>query len=648
MKKFITIFIVFVVWCSIWSAPLLFSGDYYYLPEKDDGYIITDYDVEIVVGEDKVFHISEKITANFLETSHGITRYLPVFQEVSYLDENGNLISKNYKNQITNFKYDRVNSSASTSLIEREKSGGYIFYRMGQNNYITGTKTYAFEYDFYVGDDRIADKDLFYFNIIGTGWDTSISNVDFSIIFEDEISSEDFQFYLGEYGSTSPDSRLSYSISENKITGNAKNLNYGEAITVYNEFEEGYFKIDRSYVWDIVILVLALAIIGGIILYFVKKRRKTPIVEVVEFSAPDGLTPTEVGYINDGKLTGDEISALVVYWASKGYLKLKQEKDDVVRITKIKDLPINAKQHEKLFFEGLFKNRNEVLSDNLTFKDASVGYKIKTSIKEESKHLFDSSADKYFNIIIFSVLAVFGCLVLKNYFQAHYVGLKLLAGIAFVVLIGVGLWLYRSTIKNKPKLSSKKYFWLWLLSLILIFGAAIGLMFFIEPYSDAFGARFYLISLLILCVIVYPKIETYTEEGKKVLGKIWGLKRYIEVAEKDRIEMLAKENPEIFFEILPYAYVLGVSEKYMKKFEDVEILQPSWYECDTFTTLYFMHRMNRSMAFMAIAIRNNMINHNVSKVVSTVSKFSGGGGGGSSHGGGFSGGGSGGGGGGRW
>lgn len=652
MKKIISFAIIFVVWCVFWAAPLLFNGNnIQYLPEPDYGYTIEDYDVDIVVLEDKTMKITEKITANFEELSHGISRYLPLAQTVSYFDENGKQVSISYRNQISNFKYDSSSSSSRTKLVDTDEEYGYMFYYMGQSGYILGKQTYCFSYDFRIGDDRIADMDLFYFNIIGTGWDTSIANVDFSVTFPTEIDSTGFKFYVGQYGEDfeSGDERLTYSFGSNSVSGTVTNLIYGEALTVYNEFEDGYFAIEKSYVMDIVLLVFSAIVLLVALIIFLKKRKKDPIVEVVEFSAPEGLTPTEVGYINDGKLTGDEISALVVYWASRGYVKLKQLQNGNVTITKLKDLPQTAKEHEKLFFNSLFYGCNEVTSNNLNLTDMGLGYNIKKSVQESTKHYFDKSVDWLYILIAILTIGVFCFAVYKDYYQACVGGIRLLGEIIAVIALGLGLLILPSCIKQKEKITKKKFTIFFALNLILILGGLITLMFLIEPYSDSFGSRFYTSILLLSCILVCFNLERYTAEGRAILGKIRGLKNYILVAEKDRIEVVAKETPDLFFDILPYAYVLGVSDEFMKKFEDVVIIQPEWYECDSFTTAYFAYHMFSGLNIMATTLRNTMINHKVVKTLSTISSISGGGGRSSGGGGGgFSGGGSGGGGGGRW
>ena len=48
------------------------------------------------------------------------------------------------------------------------------------------------------------------------------------------------------------------------------------------------------------------------------------------------------------------------------------------------------------------------------------------------------------------------------------------------------------------------------------------------------------------------------------------------------------ENPTYFYDILPYTYVLGISDKWIKKFNSITLKSPNWYDgvssfsCDTF------------------------------------------------------------------
>ena len=72
-----------------------------------------------------------------------------------------------------------------------------------------------------------------------------------------------------------------------------------------------------------------------------------------------------------------------------------------------------------------------------------------------------------------------------------------------------------------------------------------------------------------------PKRTTF---GTRIYGKIKGFKNFLETAEKEKLEELVNQNPTYFYDILPYTYVLGISDKWMKKFETISITKPTWYD----------------------------------------------------------------------
>ena len=66
----------------------------------------------------------------------------------------------------------------------------------------------------------------------------------------------------------------------------------------------------------------------------------------------------------------------------------------------------------------------------------------------------------------------------------------------------------------------------------------------------------------LITFILCPLVEYRNADGKRMLGQdCLGLKKYIELAEKDQMEKLVKDNPELYYHVLPYAYVLGVSDE---------------------------------------------------------------------------------------
>ena len=128
--------------------------------------------------------------------------------------------------------------------------------------------------------------------------------------------------------------------------------------------------------------------------------------------------------------------------------------------------------------------------------------------------------------------------------------------------------------------------------------------------------------------------------GHELKQKINGFKIFLETAEKEKLETLVESDPSYFYDILPFAYVLGVSDKWIKNFEGITLERSHWYCGNTFspmTMYYLMHNQMPNVTRSMISIPQSSSGSGLS-----------GGGGLSSGGGGFSGGGFGGGGGGSW
>ncbi len=70
-----------------------------------------------------------------------------------------------------------------------------------------------------------------------------------------------------------------------------------------------------------------------------------------------------------------------------------------------------------------------------------------------------------------------------------------------------------------------------------------------------------------------------TPEGNRIYGQILGFRNFIEKAELDRLKMFVAEDPAYYYHILPYAYVLGLSDAWIANFERLHMPPetPVWY-----------------------------------------------------------------------
>ena len=145
--------------------------------------------------------------------------------------------------------------------------------------------------------------------------------------------------------------------------------------------------------------------------------------------------------------------------------------------------------------------------------------------------------------------------------------------------------------------------------------------------------------LALIALFIYGYlIKRPTEEKLKLQSEIEGFKMYLEMAEKDRMNLLnpPDRTPEHFEAMLPYAFALGVEHKWSSLFETIlsaAAYQPNWSNNrHIYVSNHFATDFSRSMT----------------QTATPPSDSNSGGFGGGSGGGGFSGGGGGGGGVGGW
>ena len=158
------------------------------------------------------------------------------------------------------------------------------------------------------------------------------------------------------------------------------------------------------------------------------------------------------------------------------------------------------------------------------------------------------------------------------------------------------------------------------------------------------GATPFVIAMIvvsILTMIFFLLImKRPTIRGRELLDEMLGFKDFLEIAEKDELNLRnpPQKTPELFEMMLPYALALGVEQQWSEKFADVlaairdpdgGAYRPSWYN----------GHWNTSSLSKATNSLSSGLSSAVSSAASPPGSSSGGGGGGSSGGGGGGGGG---------
>lgn len=586
---------------------------------------ITDYEVYIKVHEDGLLEIDEQYEMYFYSSAHGFYRNIPVRYEMDWGDQG----RKTYY-----FPVSDVKVYGDPYEVDKESEGVQI--KIGDpDRYVNGNKTYHLSYKMQMRDLMI-DQDYFYFNLIG-GFDCTIEKIHFTIEMPKSFNEDALKFY-GETDTI-------YSKSGNTISGTILNpLSNYDNLTIYLPLGKNYFEFQpiADYSWAIYMLSGVLLLVS-FILYLKFGKRTAPVV-TVEFEAPRGLGSAGVGYVIDGVVNNEDVISLIIEFANKGYLKIVDHKDsDQMKLIKVKEIDDSLTGYEKSFFLSLFTSGDEVTLKQL--KDRHFGDQIQNTKEMISNH-FHLKKNRVFSgaslavqilLMIFSGFCAAG-LAFAAYYQV--VGMAEVAIFPFLIIwpllsISTLIWIFIA--RQKHAYSTGKKIMIMILACIC----------HLVPFFIAFVyLRNNLISYVVALVYTICMIFMIATSGKRTavgnkwLGQILGLKKFILEAEKDRLEMLVHDDPSYFYSILPYAYVLGISDTWSKKFESINIQSPDWYvgaNGDVFSTIMWMHYFNSTMHTL-----NSTLPSSITPPKSGSGGFSSGGGGG------FSGGGFGGGGGGSW
>ncbi len=582
-------------------------------------YVIDKYDVNIKVNEDNTFDITETITAYFNDPKHGIFRTIPLTNKITRL--NGSKSTNRAK--ITKLS---VNNKYKVS----RENGNYKIQIGDANRSLTGEQTYIIKYTYNLGKDKIKDYDELYYNIIGSEWDTAIGNITFTITMPKDFDSSKLGFSSGSTGSTD-NTDIEYSASNNVITGKYTSiLGKNEALTVRCELQDGYFSKAKDTIEPVLYIEFIIPLLFLLISFYLwcKFGRDDKVIETVEFYPPEGFNSLEIGFLYKGYANNKDVTSLLVYLANKGYIKITEiEKKSLFskykdfKITKLKEYDGNN-INESLFLHGLFFRKDftiftslpestdksspsEVTSFDLYDSFYITMDKILSNIntKENKNTIYEESASSKKKLIILMMLATYFLITIPpiilfgqdqiNVFSiflpiiAFYFSLKMIFGDTegFTITKHFGSKILSIT--------------LVIISVVLFGGIPWCLMVLPSLLYDISYLVVYIVGLICIigmsiCLKYLPKRTKY---GNEILGKLQGFKNFLETAERDKLEALVEENSTYFYDILPYTYVLDVSDKWIKKFESISIMAPTWYDgTSNFDIVTFSSFINDTMS----------------------------------------------------
>lgn len=611
------------------------------IPLFGQNFIINEYDFKGHLSKDNVMTVTEKISVDFTNPSHGIYREIPKFFEAKrYVNNKAKLLK--YITKVTDF-------SVKEEPYTTENSSDYFTAIIGSKNIVlTGQKSYIIKYKYHIPDDRVKESDFIFYSVLGPDWASPIHNFNFEISLEKDLPQEtDITVYSGPLGAKDNNANVKIQYNNNTISGRAKNLSPKTAVTIFANLPENYFEnpYKRKIILPYVLAILSA--LANIILIFSKlfTLHKKP-VKTVEFYPPKGIDSADVGFIIDNSAQDKDLLSLIPLWAHQGYITIQEVltpkgKFDHLNLEKVKDLPQDASLASKTLFKALFEKSSIREFKNLDLSFGTSFDAAKALLKDKftgDKKLYKGSGTAIIKILLLSILtgaffAVSGTISPgMNIPVGFFISFMLL----FFGIIRVNS-AYTKNFKGKSLIAPSIIFFIittGILSLLIytcISNTEIPLVLLIAVPA------FTLFSLIFSSSLI-----SMTDYNLELTGKLLGLKEFIKVAELQKLEMLIEKDPAYFYNILPYAIVFGLTDKWIKNFKNISIPKPNWYKTNN-THLFNIIYLNRALnAGISAPLSKVRAAQNASKAASHAAASS------SHAGGGFSGGGGGGGGGGSW
>ena len=542
-------------------------------------------------------------------------------------------------------KYDilsvKMNGLTTNYHTETEDENLKI-YVGSENNFLTPGVEYEYEIK-YKTENQIGffkNYDELYWNVTGNDWDFKIDSVSATVNLPVKAKIIQNSCYTGTYGSS--ENNCSSSINANSITWKAKNLSYHEGLTVAVGFNKGIVKMPPppSFFEKFGLFLALFLIILGFAYFLYNSWVKygiDPVKPTVypQFNVPNNLSPASLAYLKNEYIDQNYITASIVNLAVKGFIKIKEAKEeqffgykDIYIIQKLKGTNNPLPTEEIKIMNGFFKGKDEIQIDGEYDENiASTMSDYTANLKFQHSNFIDEGSNslKLFFPLLF-VLAIAGISFFMSYKMSpdsdfiYYGNILLVATtIAFIITFFI-------------KKGKDVVYWL----LGIVFGV-LSIFILIKMMVDeniSYTFNYYITYLFLIfgiaLLFVYREyIKKPSIEKLTIQSLIDGFKMYMSAAENETLKFHnpPQMTPELFEKFLPYAIVMGVDDIWGDKFQKTMINSSEQYQTNWYVGRNF--QFNNFSGSFGSAFTNSITTASTSSSSgSGGGGFSGGGGGG--------------------
>ena len=590
MKKYKKVFLSLILFCamalfiipvfsgngvlsnaiSVASEPTAADSD------KDTNVRYDNIHKSIEIDENKVCHITETITVTFKEPkiNVGLSRNVSRANKITRIVDGKEYVSKT----ISGLKAYTVYMDGEEEYAFVETDTDYYYINTGRDyDYKVGQHVYEIRYDYDMGEDFISQFDDFTFDIMDYGFRSEVSafsaDIKLPSSFVDENIESMLTFRTNFMREVSyEDVNFSYNSAEKTISCSTGYLGRAQGLTIQLILPQGFFKTSYTPhpLYYVVIAACVLTVIAAALILTFNRIRKHGVV-TPEFAPPKGYSPISVAYAWRGDIKSKDFAALIISWASKGFVNIDIKSKTRIVVTKLKEFeleePLTATSgDEKHLFETMF-SKGDVFDTRICRSDLSHASKLNSAVS--LIYMKPDEKKKKIRTAKFALHAL-ACLPLLLLLLWGIVALDLTFGSLFMFLFPLIAILVFTETRQIP---------IWF-RLIWCGGFSVPMAFLIGSFDYSYDFMHLWIYVLIIFYLVHILaifVKGFTKEEIAVRGQLIGFKNFLVRAELKQLEMLVEENPNYYYDILPYCYVFGITNKMEKKFKALRMENPEYF-----------------------------------------------------------------------
>lgn len=606
---------------------------------------ILDFRSTVVVNANRSVDVTEEITVR----AEGVNIRRGIFRDVFTT-----MVNHHGRKQLLNLKVYEVLKNGSPENFTVERSNNISRIRIGNADVLLdpGVYTYTIKYNldrqvrFFDGYDEV------YWNATGNGWMFSIEKATAMIVLPEGAVISQHTGYSGPTGATGCDC-VSSSESPNTVTYTmTSRLDPYEGLTIAAGWQKGIinppttaeleaesFNDNRGIYYGL----YGLLVIGAYLLFAWFRVGRDPEKGVIipRYDAPGGFSPAACRYVLRMGFDKKAFTAAIVSMALKGYLVIDKSGKHYV-LQRISRDKTNLSPGEKRIAESLFAGTDAITLSGSYISSLNTAV---TKLEDQLKQDFFKINFRYnFGWMVPAILMGIALIVVVISTLIYDAEVMIALVVCFFVMMFAFTFMFAGISMYRQASGFKKVF--FLIPAVCIPAAIISVPVFI--LSDIFPqvmdlvkaiGPYVLIFLSTIALIVwfFYLIKAPTVFGRQRMDEIEGLKLFMEVAEKDRLNILnpPDKTPQLFEKLLPYAIALDVENKWSRQFESIvgramenNEYRPTWYVGDGLST-FRVHAITSSLgSSFSSAISSSSTPPSSSSSGSSGGGFSGGGGGG--------------------